>query len=368
MGEFGPRSRSTQPGIERHAEAPKGHPDHRFAAKSLHEAGLQYEAFREACLRTGTLSHSDWDNVERVFGIAEALHQAGVEEVQLAGKCVTPTSLLESIKLWIWKTYQQLPIKRGEKERDPRNLPVDREAYQLLFRHLEGFGLLGSSAILTTNYDIVVEYAAFLNETPCYYPQTWEPQRVSNGSQPFVHDTADEESPVLCKLHGSVNFFEPSGGGVLRVSVELGDGSDIGASPGASFKNEPAIAAMDAIWVAQQQDQRLAPAIIPPSFSKLHGSSWLQETWRAARDALATASDVVFVGYSMPPSDAYMEALLLSAQMFRNSRHHQRVTVVDPNPPSAFSRLYPEVCMISEGFSRAIRGRLPEVLQRVRDG
>lgn len=364
MAEFWPRSRSTQPGLVRHAAAPPSSPLHRVAAKPLHQAGLLYEAFRDRCVASGALAPSDWDNVERVFGIAEALHQAGIEHVDLRNARVDVGILIENIKLWIWKTYQQLPIKRGAAARDPDHLPVDAAAYGLLFGHLQDYGLLERTTFVTTNYDIVTEYAAFLNGTPCRYPHDWQRYKVSRGSSSFVHTGNTASGPLLCKLHGSINFFEGEGEDTLRASVELGDGSDIGDTGGGAFRDEPAIAAMGAIQVVlEATTPRLSPAIVPPSFSKLHRSSWLRSTWQAALQALSSAQDIIFIGYSLPPSDGYMEALLLAAQMFRDPGRSQTVTVVDPRPAATYARLYPNVCLVAEGFSDAVRGRLREVLE-----
>ena len=50
-----------------------------------------------------------------------------------------------------------------------------------------------------------------------------------------------------------------------------------------------------------------------PTFSKLYSNTIVQQQWTCARDEIADADELWFVGYSFPPSDSYMRFFLADA-------------------------------------------------------
>jgi len=57
----------------------------------------------------------------------------------------------------------------------------------------------------------------------------------------------------------------------------------------------------------------LQPFLITPTFLKVFDSSHIQATWQRAHHELATADEVVFIGYSLPIADFHLRALLRRA-------------------------------------------------------
>jgi len=121
----------------------------------------------------------------------------------------------------------------------------------------------------------------------------------------------------LCKLHGSVNFFQnnskPDG---LFIANDLGDNTLIGRS--GVWKNKPAIFAVDAIWnIRKKHENNLTPSIIPPTYAKLTQQPWLREIWNKALIAMSEAKKIIFIGYSMPGSDGFIESFVHASMMLR---------------------------------------------------
>jgi hypothetical protein len=179
---------------------------------------------------------------------------------------------------------------------------------------------------------------------------------VDAGDQTASHDAPrgfvefcehDPNALVLCKLHGSVNFFDTvcSDQPRLRVCIDtIQAGKKIGGSriptyhpPADSMhdpekcKCRPAIFAQDAIWsLRERYGKTLFPAIVPPTYAKLQGQPWLRPIWHAAFQAIEAARAIVFIGYSLPPSDGFMRAIFQGALASRQGIG-PAVYVVDPS-------------------------------------
>ena len=356
MSEFGPQSVRTQPGVPRNAGTYASGP-------MIEEARQTYVAFEALCRGSGLLSDRDWQNVEDVFGVAEVLKYAGVPLVDLDGQEIEIDVLLARIKIWIWKTYQQLPVKRGEER--PEAKP-NREPYWKLFRALRDAGLAPHTTIVTTNYDIVVEYFGYLTDIKVHYPFAWDPSfGVTNSRSHFVAEPGDSRAgPVLCKLHGSINYFQGSGG-FFGVTADLGDGREpVGRMGPSGFKDEPTIAMYDAIATVQKKVPGALPAIVPPSYAKLDESAWLRAAWKRAAEDLAAAERIVFIGYSMPRTDGFMRGMLVGSCLGR-ARRIPRVVVIDTcddvieEYDRIFHKIEPGYTM---AFARAVDDILPAVL------
>ncbi len=363
MSKFGTGSVSTQPGVPNNVRSHKAGP-------TILRAMQTYQAFEELCAQTGLLEKGDWANIEEVFGVAECLKYAGVETVDLPGGPTLIDEVIAQIQIWIWKTYQQLPVMRGEAR--PEALP-NRDPYHALFESLRELDLARRTTIITTNYDIVPEYFSFLAGVPAHYPFDWDPSLGVTASRKHFVDASGgpQRGPTLCKLHGSVNFFHDNAGS-FRVAADLGDGVErVGNTPPARFKDEPAIAMYDAIWKIRQDRPAWLPAIIPPSYAKLEERPWLSATWDRARTALSSAKAVIFVGYSLPPSDGFMRALLVGAQLLRGETSRPRTVVVDTCDAvrdkyrALFRSIEPAERL---GFGEAMDQVIPDVLREIAAG
>jgi hypothetical protein len=356
MSEFGPESVRTQPGVPRNASAYESGP-------MIEEARRTYVAFEALCRSSGLLCDRDWHNVENVFGVAEILKYTGVPSVDLDGQVVEIDDLIARIQVWIWKTYQQLPVKRGQER--PEAKP-NREPYWKLFRALRDLGVAPRTTIITTNYDIVVEYFAYLTDIKVHYPFAWDTSfGITKSGSRFVAEPGDSRAgPILCKLHGSVNYFQ-SPAGFFGVTADLGDGREpVGRTGPRSFKDEPTVAMYDAIASVRKRVSGALPAIVPPSYAKLDESAWLRATWKRAAEDLAAAERIVFIGYSMPRTDGFMRGMLVGSCLGRGGRVPP-VVVIDTcddvleEYDRIFHKTEPGHTM---AFSRAVDDVLPAVL------
>ena len=78
---------------------------------------------------------------------------------------------------------------------------------------------------------------------------------------------------------------------------------------------------------------RTWPVIVPPIYGKHMAIGFLADVWRDAYEALARADRVVFVGYSLPPTD--IEAEKLFQRGLTNNLNITAIEVVNPDPAAA---------------------------------
>jgi hypothetical protein len=323
MSNFGTKSRKDYEGLKKHLP---GKGDERDAAEMLIEAADYFYAFQDYCLRSPTVTWEDVDNMETVFCIAEAMRETNMPKIPLKGKAkpCTPKELIRHISLWLWKIYQQCPICNSKIK-----MNRDRENVYKKFFDLLDDRICKRTSFITTNYDLIFEYMAYKNKKRCSYPGNITTFEIGHGDN-FVCMNDDPGAKfVLCKLHGSVNFFEDSDN-ELFVSIDLAGKKPILKS---SIKEDmAAIFAVDAIEKVHREYPSRTPAIIPPTYAKFVGKKWLREVWKHALNKLSTANTIIFIGYSMPPTDGFMRALIHTAFATRKRRNRPKVFVIDPNP------------------------------------
>ncbi len=318
MAEFGEASIKLQQNLPRHASAPFESRDFRHAAPQLMKARRTFEGFRALCRDSGVFPDADWNNIEDLFAVAEGLAQAGQREIVIDRQPYATSTVVRDLQFWIWKTYQQLPPLQ---RKSAAGRPVNKSPYNALLSLVQELELEERLVILTTNYDLLWEYFAFNHGILSTYPFEWpEGFRAGHGERHYALPASKGRGPVVCKLHGSVNFFWDEEGDVSQVWVasDLGDGIKIGKSGGKPFSNAPAVLAIDAIWNLQTRyGHGFVPAIIPPTYAKLQSRPWLTQIWRTALQALTQAKNIVFIGYSLPRADGFMSALITGAMTMR---------------------------------------------------
>lgn len=77
----------------------------------------------------------------------------------------------------------------------------------------------------------------------------------------------------------------------------------------------------------KQGGSNLDRLIIPPTWSKAYDTPFL-DIWKKAYEHLTTATCLIIIGYSLPPTDQFFRFFLLSALAARE-RPLDRVVVVD---------------------------------------
>jgi hypothetical protein len=217
---------------------------------------------------------------------------------------------------WSWATEMvaailatPLPHDRGAHQTRyagrvtrPVNVPEHNTIWDLV---ISRFGL---SAVLTTNYDLLVERG--LRHRPMqrprrpgfYYGGLSRPQILKGTALPFSVAKAERQIELvgtipLYKLHGSLNWGLRSG--VLSL----------------------------------YQDSRPAfrhggdAQIVPPIFEK-EAPSWLADVWTEAGQALASCSTWLVCGYSLPIYDHSITQLLTNAAEMGTPHE---IILLDPN-------------------------------------
>jgi hypothetical protein len=267
-------------------------------------------------------------------------------------------------------------------------IPTAPTPYKEFFDTLRGIGCAAATTVITTNYDIVYEWLSQRCELRCSYPLQWKADRpflAELGSEPYVSpDCETELTTLVCKLHGSVNYFEyekerkNAKDGEYFVSSNLWGppemySADIKKTLKRNISEQlPAVANLDAINHVDVKYAGITPAIIPPTYAKLRRRPWLEQTWKAALDALRTARLIIFIGYSMPDSDGFMTAMLSGAMAMRGkTQEPPEIYVIDPSEAThdRYSRLFgkPNIEIRNMEFAAAVKeGILGEILQEHR--
>jgi len=326
MKDFGEESEIEYTGLRKHLDPNQ----YRHAAPLLIEAAEVFKSFQKFCRKACTLSDEEINNLEVIYCIAESMYESGRKHIYLnenfKDQPFSSKELIKSIQLWLWKVYQQYPILNRERE-------TNSEPYNRFFKVIKELEIVDQITVITTNYDNIYEYMSWEKNMPCVYPLiTHNNFQAGHGSKPYIF-LKEEDHPdktVVCKLHGSINYFinsnSPDG---LYIACDLGDEKLIGKS--GVWKDQPAIFAVDAIWnIRKKYGENYTPAIVPPTYAKLTGQEWLKEIWKKALDALSKAKKIIFIGYSMPDSDGFIHALIHSAMALRGSKLKPSVSVVDP--------------------------------------
>jgi len=135
--------------------------------------------------------------------------------------------------------------------------------------------------IFTTNFDTLIESAATTLGIPFSTIVT------ESDYEDYLKDTTRHPNPVF-KLHGSANWAKPSDPSDHKVRASIFDSyRDFGES--------------------------LVPLVVPPTWKKGDLAPMFAEIWRGARNALAKATRICIVGYSMRATDPFFHHLMASA-------------------------------------------------------
>lgn len=173
--------------------------------------------------------------------------------------------------------------------------------------------------VISFNYDLVLDQLIFGND-------------ISESSYGLESDTRWAQ-PRLLKPHGSLNWYEHSTGKYLSDTKCFN-------LPG----TEPDVVRAFKPFRAPQSDKReYMPLIVPPVFNKEFQGALFQTLWQEAVLVLSQASEVRFLGYSLPVADFHARFILRCG--FHNQEHgalleggsrasptgRAKVVIVDPN-------------------------------------
>lgn len=307
------------------------------SARSLcpaYQSGLAFRDLADHIAKRNqhVLGTAELGNMEAIYSAVEVLRESSIDCIRVGHRQYNTSGLADQIAWWLWEVYRQL------------GRITAKSIAKTYFRFVDTLKpfLNDRGAILTTNYDLLPEYFAF-HSGACfdygldgYWCSLAEPiQRGERAGtdlltiwlDPNTQNDAhrkefavigpEEGHPLLCKLHGSVNFFHlddrPGEAPLFVFSPEVAaQGQRIGSSV-APQDDVPVVLVEDAPSVLRLKYPRITPAIIPPTYAKLRGYEWLRSIWSQAFRAVQQASTILFIGYSLPASDGFMRAMFQAA-------------------------------------------------------
>jgi hypothetical protein len=188
-----------------------------------------------------------------------------------------------------------------EKLSAAKKAKVDRNRLNAFAR----FVLESEASIVTFNYDDVLDQS-LLAASPTTSgfrapPKSWEPNggyglfcRPSGSCVADSMAFMERPSTLLLKLHGSVNWY-----------VRLGERTPFGPanllhheewSPQSNLPHD-----LNQIRSHLERDPFIVPPVLVKSELSLHPV--LRVIWELAHDKLTNATEVVFIGYSIPETD-----------------------------------------------------------------
>ncbi len=282
----------------------------------------------------------DLDNLEHIFSLAEMQKQIGSEEGE---------KLCQSLKHVIVET-----LDRNIGGTNDGRYIIPDATYHHFANSLSDLNnqrqerihqtddIFEKDAIITFNYDIMLDYA--FGARICDY---------------CIDEIPSPDKFKILKLHGSINW------GVCShcKSRPIQTVATRPITEGYDHKHTPKIGGKSRFVriIYTLKDHKcekcgrkhvLEPYIIPPTWSKKIESPQLERVWKTAVNEISKACQLIVIGYSMPPTDTFLQYLLTLG--LANNPNLHRVLVVNKDDSDNFKQRYRRV------FSRSLfdRGRL----------
>jgi len=210
-----------------------------------------------------------------------------------------------------WGPVSFPPMETAGEKRDWYACPPYQFYVGVMANYFTGLreGAFRHDTIITFNYDTLVEDSLKTLDVPFSYGTVLDDQQT-------------EARLRILKLHGSVNW------GIQRPKKFAGMDT-ISLSEARRIKT----AAKMIPDLHKFQDYTalrkasMAPVIVPPTWQK-GGEPHLADVWDDAVKALRTATRVVIIGYSIPPTDTHFKYLLAAG--LQDSISLRKVYCVNP--------------------------------------
>jgi len=199
-------------------------------------------------------------------------------------------------------------------------------------------------SVVSTNYDTICDFAllqkvrALGQTTNVDFGMSW--RSVSTGS--IVHRPLTPSLSIL-KLHGSLNWLHCPACDAIYINRQ---------------SNIHALGFRDKITDANTchcDYAPLRPVLVAPSFAREIRNANVFSVWQGALEALRNAKSWILAGYSLPPEDYAIRAILQRAYHGR-THENLNVTVVqhgqDPATEWRYRLLFPDCTFVSTGFAR----------------
>ncbi|NVJ45633.1 MAG: hypothetical protein HWE07_00855 [Cytophagia bacterium] len=273
-------------------------------ASFLNFLGLTYESLNDLIIRAWNIDNNKnvfdpdgWKgvNIEEVmtfFEIGSKMHEAGSNEKKMYDQA--QKSLLSFL-------YPFMPMI------------CEGQHCEYLLRVF--FDLDKKDSIISYNWDTIAEYTL----------QQTKSVQLKNYAKLLRADTIEpshfRDQGLLLKLHGSFNWMlcqnkKCSSFNKIQIPFQKG-----------RYK----LLDLRESWHCKDcGGNKLKPQIVPPISNKMiHKNSFLKNQWLIAREKLLDTEELIFIGYSFPPTDYYTEWLFRQIYFIEN-RSDIKITVVNP--------------------------------------
>jgi hypothetical protein len=174
-----------------------------------------------------------------------------------------------------------------------------------------------NDVLITFNWDVTFE-------------RVWEEDM--NGEIDYQYSKGGSSASIfLLKPHGSIDWFKNSDLPRDRKGTDLTELDEkISAFPYFDFRHHPGLF-------------KKQPIIVPPVTAKEFNYPYLKETWQSVYKAVANATELQIIGYSLPEEDQYARLMLRLALRANNLAVEKKrklplkVLVVNPDRSVMFS-------------------------------
>lgn len=261
----------------------------------------------------------DLDNLEAVYGAFEMCSLVRPSELT---KSIDASKLPADLANVIVSTLQAT-VLHPWKVNGPR-LPVPRIQpspghYDVLREAIHNHSRLGHSvSVITFNYDLCLDHML----------------HAMGNSIDYGFEGWDGDFQLL-KLHGSMNWLKDANLGLVLVPIEhiLLHGMRKVSEAGRHYK-------LDIFNAASKfgLGKDSVPFIVPPTFSKGSRYAEIGQVWAKAASTLAEAEHIRFIGYSLPASDYFFNALFSIGTI--SSTRIKSIVAIDVDKSGATERRY----------------------------
>lgn len=185
------------------------------------------------------------------------------------------------------------------------------------------------ATLITTNYDSLIECTLASMDSLITHSRTdivdisclgWidygaDDVKVVPDSERRAYDRlgAERRSFPLLKLHGSIGWTKCTSCGFHSLDSLFKFGAE---------------AAMDGWGKCSSCDGTTRePVIVPPTFDKIYDEPAIRAIWNRAAKTLGSAERLVFIGFSLHPSDSKLRSFLRECAA---AGHLKEVSIIDP--------------------------------------
>jgi len=267
--------------------------------------------FRHESAAAGYRINIDLGNIEHLFSLADAKPgTASSDDIRLAiastidftaqtGRAPVGRLRVSQANGWPCTAGWRSAAVRWNESGDSGFSDVESSIYDYYAATLSGLASAkmesGKNVVMTLNYDVVVEEALRKLDIPISY-------QLSGGGVEFdpaagIDESAADALQVL-KLHGSVNWAQKPDGSVLVCR---------------DYEHVRTL--------------KLTPLLVPPTWQKIAAQGLLR-VWDAAVRAIAGATRIVSIGFSIPPADQHFK--YLPSVGLKDNSSLRLVRIVDP--------------------------------------